>query len=348
MISNLQSHTIPPEILKKFSLRPITSIDSISVGNINKTYKVSTDTDSYILQNINPIVFKDPTAIDHNLCRLAAAFVSQESSYQVPTPLPATDGETLLYDGRGRPWRLLPFVADADNFNTPPSAEYAYQAARTFADFSSQASTVPQEHFHYTIANFHDLARYEVQYEQAQEQVSPAHLEAARETMEGFADFSYIGQAYRHHLQRGAYTKRVHHHDTKINNLLFHRDQPTVKTIIDLDTVMPGYFFSDLGDLLMFGAGTFEDETDVSKVTVHPEYHQAILTGYQDGLPTLSEEERSLLPFSALIMCYMLGLRFLADYLAGEVYFKAEYPGQNLDKAHNRLALLQALAQLQT
>ncbi len=337
---------ISPLIKEAYNITDSSTIELLSGGNINGTYKVThADGSMYVLQSINTHVFKYPDRIDRNLGKVTRHLHEHHPDYFFPGPLPAVNGDTMVYDETGLPWRLLPFVEDSECHNVAPSPEYAEAAAQGFARLTKYVSDIPVDDFEDVFPQFHDLTLREEQLKEALRTAHEERKETAKDTIEAFSQFSYIGEKYREVIQTGVLKKRIQHHDTKLNNILFEKGSPTVRAVIDLDLIMPGYLFSDIGELIMWGTSVFEDETDLSKVVVRDEYYDAIVRGYREEIGSaLSDEERALIPFSALVMCYMLGIRFLADYLNGEVYFKTQYEGQNLDKAKNRLKLLQELA----
>jgi Ser/Thr protein kinase RdoA (MazF antagonist) len=325
------------------------TIHPLGAGNINHTFLLESHTEKYVLQAINQAVFKNPEVIDANLTAIRDFLASHYPDYSLPTPLPNQAGATLTWDTSGTPWRLLPYVNDTHTYSVAPTADHAYAAAWSFADFSAKLSTLPPSALQPTIPDFHNLTKREAELATALTDATNARREAAADVITGLAQFRYVGEQYRTLITSGVWHTRIYHHDTKLTNILFTQDTPTVAAIIDLDTTMPGYVFSDVGDLLMFGTSVFEDELDQSEIVVDIEKYRAILAGYRAGSSTsLTPEESALLPQTPLIMCYMLALRFLADYLTGEVYFKTNYPGQNLDKARNRLTLLRAFAALAT
>ena len=148
-------------------------------------------------------------------------------------------------------------------------------------------------------------------------------------------------------IQSGALKLRIVHNDTKINNILF--DSITGQTIcaIDLDTLMPGYFIYDLGDMVRtFVSPVSEEEKDVTKISFRKDIYDALTNGYLSQMnDVMSAEEKSAIPFSGLMMTYIMALRFLADYLNGDVYYHTVYPGQNLVRAKNQFRLLQVLSE---
>jgi Ser/Thr protein kinase RdoA (MazF antagonist) len=252
----------------------------------------------------------------------------------------------MVYDEQGTPWRLLPYVGNSECHNIAPTLMHAHNAAAGFARLTRFLSDIPLHDLEDAFPQFHDLTLREEQLREALNTTEDSRTESAHDVVRGFQEFSYIGDRYREVIRTGVLKKRIQHHDTKLNNILFRSGTAETLAVIDLDLIMPGYFFSDIGELIMWGTSVFEDENDLTKVTVNDTYYDAIINGYRDEMgDALSTDEHALISFSPLVMCYMLGIRFLADYLNGEVYFKTKYEGQNLDKARNRLKLLEELAQ---
>lgn len=338
---------VPNSVLLAFSCGPTPLIEPLGAGNINDTFKVVTPSKTLVLQKINSLVFPEPTTIGNNLEIVSDYLTIHYPDYVFPHPLHTVNDQTLVTDAEGVAWRALPYFAGTISHNIVPSVEYAYQAARAFAEMSRLLQGLDPNLLQPTIPDFHNLTLRETQFTSALQTAGSKRLHIAESTIEGFSRLTWIGDQYRTLLQSGVWVRRIYHHDTKINNILFQANTAKVVTVVDLDTIMPGYVYSDVGDLLMFGTSVFEDETDLSKMVIDNEKWQAILAGYQTGFGgELTVAEKDSLPFSGLIMCYMLGLRFLTDYLNGEVYFKTKYAGQNLDKAKNRLCLLEAMVKM--
>ncbi len=335
---------IPTEILEAFGLTLTGyTVTALSGGNINGTFKLEGES-TYVLQSINTHVFKNPEYIDTNLRLVKEHLKAHHPEYLFPAPIAVSGGETMMYDSTGTPWRLLPFVPNSESFNTAPSREYAESAARGFARFTKYLHGIPLDVCSETIPQFHDLTLREEQFGEALRTGDSARRETAKAEIDAYQSFAHIGEQYRALVSKGVLAKRIQHHDTKFNNILFEKGTSNALCVVDLDTVMPGYFLSDIGDLIQFGTSAFEDQTDMEKIVVNDELYTAIVRGYQSELEgELSPEEIKLIPFGGEYMTYMLGLRFLTDYLNGEVYFKTTYEGQNLDKARNRLKLLQEL-----
>jgi Ser/Thr protein kinase RdoA (MazF antagonist) len=149
-------------------------------------------------------------------------------------------------------------------------------------------------------------------------------------------------------IESGSLKPRITHNDTKINNVLF--DSTTQKAVcaIDLDTLMPGYFIYDLGDMIRtFVSPVDEEEKDISKIFVRKNIYDSLIQGYLSQMnDTLTSEENKAIPFSGLMMTYIMALRMLTDFLNGDVYYQIRYEGQNLVRATNQLKLLEELGKL--
>jgi len=148
-------------------------------------------------------------------------------------------------------------------------------------------------------------------------------------------------------IQSGKLKLRVVHNDTKINNILFDTRSNKAVAVIDLDTLMPGYFIYDLGDIVRtFVSPVSEEETDLTKVAFRFPFYQKLLEGYLSEMDDcLTDDEKKAIPFAGLMMTYIMAIRFLADYLNGDIYYNTEYPGQNLVRASNQLRLLALIKQ---
>ena len=192
---------------------------------------------------------------------------------------------------------------------------------------------------------FHDLTwRYE-QFHTALAQAQSERKELAFNAIDNCLRFSHLVKTYTALINENALKPRITHNDTKINNILFDTETKKAVCVIDLDTLMPGYFIYDLGDMVRtFVSPVSEEEMDLSKITFREDIYQALLRGYLSEMAgELSEQEMKSIPFSGLMMTYIMALRFLADYLNGDVYYTTKYEGQNLVRAVNQLSLLEKL-----
>ncbi|MFZ1807493.1 MAG: aminoglycoside phosphotransferase family protein [Cyclobacteriaceae bacterium] len=318
------------------------SVERINSGHINYTYKVEP---GYVLQRINKNVFLQPRVLSENLKVVSSFLKKNAPDYLFLHAVNTLSGDDLFFDEEGYPWRLFPYFVNTETINEVETVEQAYSAAKAFGLLSSQLTGCDISRFEETIPRFHDLSlRYE-QFENAFLQASTERKHKVNELIDRYKHYDYLVSQYKNLIQSNQLQLRVTHNDTKINNVLFERGTDHVVCVIDLDTLMPGYFIYDLGDMIRtFVSPASEEETDISKIKVRKEIHKAILDGYLSEMnEILSDAEKLVIPLAGSIMTYMIGLRFLTDYLNGDTYYQISYPDQNMNRANNQLHLLDLL-----
>ena len=316
----------------------------ITNGFINRTFLIS-GAKSFILQRINKQVFRQPEVIALNL-RLASDYLKfHHPDYTFPGTVPTLSGEELYYDREGYPWRLFPFIPDTYTVNQVDNAEQARIAAAGFARLSRKLSGIDVSQFQESIPHFHDLGLRFSQFERALSGAEPGRKAQAKGAIADAMSFSSLVKEYEMLIQRGILNRGVYHNDTKINNILFDRLSRQAVCVIDLDTLMPGYFIYDLGDMIRtFVSPVDEEEQDVSKVSVRKEIYEAVLDGYFSEMgDVLRSDEKSAAAFSGRMMTYIMALRALTDHLNGDIYYQIRYPGHNLVRATNQFQLLKLL-----
>lgn len=335
-----------PEILLCYGLDPVKlSIHRINSGHINYTFKVEP---GYILQRINKNVFLNPKLLSNNL-RAASAYLKKTvPGYLFLNVIKAKSGDDLVFDKDGYPWRLFPYIKDSITINEVDNAGQAFEAAKAFGLLSKHLSAVAVDKFEETIPQFHNLAWRYVQFEAALSNASEERKEKSRKWIKGYTRFNHLVQEYTRLIKSNQLKLRITHNDTKINNVLFKRNSNEVICVIDLDTLMPGYFIYDLGDMMRtFVSPVSEEESDLSKVVVRKVIYQAIMDGYLSAMDeVLTTGEKEAMGLAGPIMTYMIGLRFLTDYLNGDTYYQISYPEQNLIRAANQFRLLEKLTEL--
>lgn len=318
------------------------SIERINSGHINHTYKIGAE---YILQRINKNVFLYPEVLSKNL-QAASVFLKKHApEYLFLHTLKTSSGEDLVFDTEGYPWRLFPYIENTVSINEVATPQQAYAAAKAFGQLTRQLQGCDISKFEETIPKFHDLSiRYE-RFERALSQASSERKQLSDELINKYKSYNYLVDKYADLIQTGQLVLRITHNDTKINNVLFERGTDQVVCVIDLDTLMPGYFIYDLGDMIRtFVSPASEEETDITKVKVRKDIYQAVLDGYLSEMgEMLSREEKLAIPLAGSIMTYMIGLRFLTDFLNGDTYYQTSYPQQNRYRAANQLHLLELL-----
>jgi Ser/Thr protein kinase RdoA (MazF antagonist) len=329
-------------ILFAFGLNPSQyKIQPFGSGLINYTLKVSGNGEDYILQKINGNVFKAPVSIAKNLALLQAYFKETHPDYLFVSPLPATSGDYLIKSGKDEYYRLFPFVKGSRTINSISDTKEAFEAARQFAMFTSMLKDFDVNTLEYTLTDFHNLDLRFAQFKTAFETAEPARLhEAAAEIKQVYNHYNIL-QSYHQLMANNEIPVRVIHHDTKISNILFDEEQNGL-CVIDLDTVMPGYYLSDVGDMMRtYLSPVNEEEADLSKIHIREDIFTAICKGYMMEMgKILTETEKQYFIFSGKFMIYMQAIRFLTDFLNNDVYYEIKYPGHNLTRAKNQFELL--------
>ncbi|HTI07729.1 MAG TPA: aminoglycoside phosphotransferase family protein [Puia sp.] len=321
-------------------------IRAFGTGLINRTFKISYAGKEYILQQINHEIFGQPAFIAENTDALAVYLNEHFPEYLFIQPLPALDGKSFVYDRAQGYFRLSPFVAGSHTYDVAEASQLAYEAAAQFGKFTKLLAGFPADQLHITLPDFHNLSLRYHQFETALMQGNADRLVEAKESIAIIREFRHIEEEFgqiRHHPD---FKTRVTHHDTKISNVLFDKDDKGL-CVIDLDTVMPGYFISDLGDMMRtYLSPVSEEEKDFSRISIREDYFKAIVRGYLGEMKEeLSAAELRHVVYAGKFMIYMQAIRFLTDHLNNDSYYGARYGGHNLVRADNQITLLQRLTE---
>ncbi len=336
------------EILASYGLQyEDFKIEPYGSGLINYTWKVSNAEHEYLLQKINTKVFKDPMLIDSNLLELREYLDKYSPDYLFVSPLCNLTKETLLLIS-GEYYRLFPFIKNSESSDFVESPAEAYQAAKLFGEFAKELDGFDTRKLNYTLSDFHNLPLRVKQFKLAIQGASVKRLHEASSEIEEVIKHEYISEKYQELIQTGSIKKRVVHHDTKINNVLVQKQTREGLCVIDLDTVMPGYYISDIGDMMRtYLSEANEEEKDLSKVAVREDVFFAIYRGYMEEMSELlSSAEKEQFIFSGKFMIYMQALRFLTDFLNDDIYYHTSYDGHNLVRAKNQIQLLKSYLSL--
>jgi thiamine kinase-like enzyme len=337
------------KIISEFHLDPLRySWKAIGSGFIHNTYKLSGDKE-FILQRVNKNVFKKPEVIASNI-RAAADYLKKNfPDYIFISPLLSRNGDEMVFDGQDFPWRIFPYFKNTFTVDKVSTENEAFNAAAEFGKLTRLLDGVDTNLFNPTIDRFHDLARRYEQFESARKNPYRDRLSIASKEVELAQRFSHLVTEYRSLIDSRKLRLRITHNDTKINNVLF--DSTTGNTVcaIDLDTLMPGYFIYDLGDMIRtFVSPVDEEERDLSKVIVRKNIYDALVRGYLSQMnDVLSDGEKTAIRFSGLMMTYIMALRMLTDFLNGDVYYQIKYPDHNLVRTKNQFKLLEELERFQ-
>lgn len=316
-------------------------IESLTEGHIHKTYKVKTAEKSIILQQVNTSVFKNPESIIENY-HIISAGLDKNTGITIPVMIKTPEGRGLWLDNDGSCWRAFEFIEDSYTEKLPATAEIIFSAAQCYGVFVRSLLDLDSKRLTPTIQGFHDLNNRYNQLHQAINTATPLRLNKSNGLLKKIEARKSLVDFYNGMVLNPEFKLRTMHHDCKLSNILF--DSKTNQAIcpIDLDTTMPGYFFSDIGDMVRsMVSGSGESESPES-ITLQKDSYRAIVSGYQSGIGNaFTKAEQSHIHHSGLLMIYMQGIRFLCDYLSNDVYYKTSYPEQNFDRAANQLALLE-------
>lgn len=333
------------EVLAAYSL-PIKElvVTPINNGLINSTWLVKNSHQSFILQKVNDNVFKHPDAIANNISLIADYLSQHNPEYLFASPLKTKDGEDMKYIKDAGHFRLIPFVENSHTITTVAKPQQAYEAAKKFGEFTQLLSRFPVEKLQTTLPDFHNLTLRYQQFLAALETGNQIRMLESKELIEFINDHKDIVDIYEEILRNPSFKLRVTHHDTKISNVLFDENDKGL-CVIDLDTVMPGYFISDVGDMMRtYLSPANEEEKDFSKIEIREAYFQSIWEGYMSEMKDeLNRDERRHFIYSGKFMIYMQAIRFLTDHLNNDIYYGARYEGHNFVRAGNQIVLLKRL-----
>ncbi len=338
------------EAISHFNLgSPVKEIVPITHGNINRTYNFTLENgNKYVLQNVNVNVFKKPYELMENvngICRHIRAKAEKTGADTEKSALNfavSDDGTPLYRNDEGKYFRICSYIEGA-TYQSISRPQLFHNAARAFGNFQNLLSDYPAKKLHETIPNFHDTV---VRYNDFINSKKNCKIAERLAETKGECEYLESREPLAHiavdAIASGRMPVRVTHNDTKLNNVIFDEATDEGLCVIDLDTVMPGSVLYDFGDAIRFGAcTTAEDDPDTSKIALDLELFTQFTKGYVEGVgSSLTDAEYDLLAEGALLMTYELALRFLADYLDGDTYFKINYEKHNLVRTKAQIALL--------
>jgi Ser/Thr protein kinase RdoA (MazF antagonist) len=323
------------------------TIEAIGHGLIHQTYKISggNEADAFILQAINRNVFSKPEDIISNYLKVCDFLSKTDSIVQIPAPRFSNNGQPFWIDEENNFWRATSFVPGSYSPLKAENIQAAEEVADVFAGFTKALAGLDMKLLKEIIPGFHNLEQRWLHFESAINLGPIDRLLKSTHLISEFRNRKALVNFYESAKADKDFPDRVMHHDCKISNILFDKQTHQVICPVDLDTVMPGKFFSDLGDMIRTMACT-EDENSIlwEKISINEPLYKAILRGYLRRTESiLTKQEKDHIHLAGLIMIFMQGIRFLTDYLHGDTYYKIEYPGQNLNRALNQLILLERL-----
>ena len=344
-----ETNTLSPDMLPVLACFDLgsapVSCQPFGAGHVNRTYLITTaSTGRYILQRVSSQMTDNIPALIENIRRVTD-FLREKAADpdRVLTLLDAAGGKPYtVIDGAY--WRVYRYVENTICLQQAETPDDFCQVGRIFGQFEEDLRDYPAESLFEVIPHFHDTAKRYADLMKSCEADVCGRADSAREEIAfAMAHEGDVGKL--EELRRsGALPTRATHNDTKLNNVLFDADTREAVCLVDLDTVMPGLSLYDFGDAIRYGASTAaEDETDLSKVELDTELFRAFTRGFTQACRHLTDLEKDLLPEGARIITLEIGMRFLADYLDGDVYFGTAYPTHNLVRARTQFKLVREI-----
>jgi len=323
-------------------------------GHIHETYFIKTaeaEKDDYILQKINNSIFRNIAELQENIDRVTvhirnklASLPGSDIKRECLQMMPAKNGNSWYIDDKGNFWRVFVFISNHRSYDIVDSPSKAFEGGKAIGRFQALLADLPGKPLHETIPSFHDVEKRIDRFNNTLKRDSAGRVkETQSET--GFMIKRTNEMRIIQKLGReGKIPVRITHNDTKFNNILFDENGKSL-CIIDLDTVMPGYFHSDFGDAIRTGANVAaEDEPELSKIKMDISLFGAYAEGYLSEMrSTLNNIEKEYLAFAPLLMTFEQALRFLTDYLDGDIYYKIHHEKHNLQRTRAQIKLLESM-----
>jgi hypothetical protein len=325
-------------------------------GHINDTYFATYACPDghrrYVHQRINVGIFRDPQALTQNISAVTRhvrekliQHGTRDIERRVLRLLPTRHGKDMLVTADGDYWRTYPFIERTISYGTARGVEDAYSAARAFGEFAALLADFPVSQLHETLPHFHDTPARFAALVEAVGADTQNRAAFAKDEIASALRLQPLCTALSDVAAAAALPLRATHNDTKITNVLFDEHTGEAICILDLDTIMPGLTLYDVGELVRTATTrAAEDEPDASKVQVEPELFEAVANGFIAGAGAmLTAAERNAFVTAGKVLAFENGVRFLTDYLKGDVYFRVHRDTQNLDRARAQFAVVQSL-----
>ena len=321
-------------------------------GHINDTYLVDTRNGKFIIQRVNTAIFREPEALMENFrtvtthiaAKIAAAAPKNGRRKETLRLVPALDGRCFYRDEAGNFWRCYRFVDRAVTYDVIENAAQAFTGAAAFGEFQSDLADLPGR-LNETIKDFHHTPKRLEALKRAVKLDKCGRLKEVGREVDFMLGYEKFCSLYIDMQDSGDLVERITHNDTKLNNVLIDMASGQSCCVIDLDTTMPGLPHYDFGDMVRTGTSpAAEDERDLAKVHMRFDMYEALLRGYLSTAGNfLSPVEKAMLPQAGMLLTLETGIRFLTDYLEGDVYFKTARPGHNLDRCRTQIKLVESM-----
>jgi hypothetical protein len=341
------------EIISHFSIQgEFLDFEKVDTGHINDSYRIKTSLahhPGYFLQWINNYIFKDVDGLMNNISSVTSHLAEKLAEndklvFKVLDIIPCTDGRKYYLDPDGQYWRVYTFIDKMHGYDVVENTKIAYEGGKAFGIFMSLLADLPANRLTETIPDFHNMEKRLDTFYNSLKNNPADRVKDIQQEIEFVQNRAGQMLTIPALIKAGKLPMRITHNDTKFNNILFD-DSNHAMCIVDLDTVMPGSILFDFGDAIRTGANTaIEDEKDLTMVDINLPIYEAYTQGFiKITRHTLTDVEINNLAFSARYMTFIIGLRFLTDYIDGDLYFRTLYANHNLDRTKVQFRLIEAM-----
>jgi thiamine kinase-like enzyme len=343
------------EIFEKFITgSTFLKADLSGSGHIHDTYYVESqekDHDDYILQKLNTTVFRNIPELQENIERVTQHFRQKltkipgaDPKRETLTLVSAKNGKSWITDSEGNYWRMYIFITGQHSYDIVDTPEKSFEGGKAIGRFQAMLSDLPGPPLHETIPYFHDIEKRLESFYRILAADPVSRAVSVTELIDFVNPRAEIMKTILNLGKEGKIPLRITHNDTKFNNILFDENEKAL-CVIDLDTVMPGYVHYDFGDAIRTAANVAsEDEEDLSKIRMDISLFEAHATGYlSETRKTLNSVEKEYLAFAPILITFIMGLRFLTDYIDGDHYFKIDHENHNLQRAKAQFKLVESM-----
>lgn len=347
------------EIISRFRIDgSFVGAQAFGSGHIHDTFAVTHESKGVksrtVLQRINEVVFINPPEVMENIVRVTDHIRKKltdqgadDIDRQTLTVIPTRSDETYYKDEAGNYWRVFVMIENARTYDTMQSEDQARVAAQMFGEFQAMLVDLDGPELHETIVDFHNGPKRFEAFQEVLKADPKNRAVIAKQQIDFVLSNSEILYVLPKLVEKGKIPIRTTHNDTKINNVMFDNDTGKALCVIDLDTTMPGLSLYDFGDIVRTTTSPAEeDEPDLSKVEMLMPRYEAILRGYVGGASAfLNKAERQHLAFAGKLITFEQAVRFLTDYIAGDVYYKTSRDKHNLDRTGTQIKLVESITE---
>lgn len=343
------------DIISKFDIgAEVVNYKAFGSGHINDTYLIEAHhqiegVKRYLLQRINHHVFRNVEGLMQNMhvvtTHLAEKLSQEDKQFTTVHLIPSTESKLFYEDNRGNFWRVQSFVPNSISYDLVKTEGQAHEAGYAFGKFQNLIEDIDVERVCETIPDFHNMAFRFKNFENAIASDPVGRRPSVNKEI-NFAEQRKVAMlALYQQVAQQKVPIRITHNDTKFNNVLLDQHSQKAICVIDLDTVMPGVVWYDFGDAVRTIISTSEeDEPVLDKIDIQLSLYEAFTAAYlEQTAPILTPLEVSHLSYAAQYMTFIMGLRFLTDYISGDVYYKIKHPEHNLERARSQFRLVQKM-----